>query len=104
MPRLSLATLALGVSFMHAPLVAGEGVVHGTVAAANAVKLGGATVSAVGAAVSATTDAEGRYRLEHLPAGQSILIVASASGFEPKEQWVLVVQGQPTVVDFQLTL
>ena len=104
MPRLSLATLALGLSLAHASLVAGEGVVQGTVAAEKAVKLGGATVSAVGAAVSATTDAEGRYRLEHLPAGQSILIVASASGFEPQEQSVLVVQGRPTVVDFQLTL
>ena len=58
----------------------------------------------MGATESVVTGADGKFRLEHLPAGETILIVVSASGFESMEQSVLVTPSRPAVVDFRLAL
>jgi hypothetical protein len=101
MPRLSLAIACL--SMAPRLLLAAEGTVLGTVSSEMAGPIAGARVSAVGATESVVTGADGKFRLEHLPAGE-ILLVVSASGFESAEQPVLVTQARPAVVDFRLAL
>ena len=102
MPRLPLA-LAVCLSIVPRLLLAAEGTVVGTVSS-EAGPIAGATVSAVGATESVVTGADGKFRLEHLPAGETILLVVSASGFESMEQPVLVTPSRPAVVDFRLAL
>ena len=103
MPRLSLA-ITVCLSMVPRPLLAAEGTVVGTVSAERAGPIAGAKVSALGATESVVTGADGKFRLENLPTGETILLVASASGFESMEQPVLITQSRPAVVDFRLAL
>jgi len=80
-----------------------DGAAAGTVASENAVPIAGAWVSAVGSAESMLTGADGKYRLEHLPAGD-IAIVVSASGFESMVQRVVISLSRPAVLDFRLAV
>ena len=98
-----LVPLALGLCLFSAREAAADGTVAGRVLSASG-PVPSATVSAVGATESVLTDGEGRYRIEHLPTGETILLVASAPGFESTEQPVLLVEGRPSTVDFQLAL
>ena len=98
-----VAPLAVGLSLLCVPFAAAQAAVAGRVTAATGIGVVGATVSAVGPSVSATTDADGRYRLEGLPIAQRVLIVASASGFESHEEWAWIVEGT-VALDFRLEL
>ncbi len=59
-----------------------------------------AFVNVVDAGLRATTDADGRYRFECIPAGNRTFQVV-AVGFQPAQQ-VVTVPGQPPDYDFQL--
>ena len=98
-----VAPLVLGLCLFHAPFISAQGVVRGRVTAPTGAGVAGATVSAAGPSASATTDADGRYRLEGLPQDQRVLIVASASGFESHEEWTWVTEGA-VALDFRLAL
>ena len=98
-----VALLAAGLCLLHTPFAAAQGAVRGKVTAPTGMGIAGATVSAVGPLLSATTDADGRYRLERLPIAQRVLLVASAAGFEPYEQWAWVEEGTIDL-DFHLDL
>jgi hypothetical protein len=77
--------------------------VVGTVASENGLPIAGAWVSAVGSAESTLTGADGKFRLERLPAGDTA-IVASAPGFESMVQRVVISLSRPAVVDFRLAV
>lgn len=68
---------------------------------AGGVPLQGATVSVGG--VTAVTDADGRYRLSEVAAdGDSLTVVVSASGYEPRQVRVRLNGGQTIVLDVAL--
>ena len=96
--------IAAGLFLCSAPMALAGGSVRGTVAAQNGVGIAGAKVSAVGLALSTVTDGEGRFRLDQVPTGQPVLIIASASGFESHEKWASVVDGHGVELDFELSL
>ena len=98
------APLALGLSLVFASLAGAQGTVAGRVTAPTGAGIVGADVSAVGAALSATTDADGRFQLGPVPTGQRLLIVASAQGFESKEEWAWPIDGRTVEVNLRLDL
>jgi TonB-linked SusC/RagA family outer membrane protein len=63
--------------------------------------LPGATVLIVGTRLSAQTDGEGRYAMAGVPAG-TVRLRARMLGYTPADTSVVVVEGQETVIDFQL--
>jgi iron complex outermembrane receptor protein len=76
----------------EAPPPRTTGVITGTIEAAElGVPVSGATVTAVTAGVTATSDVEGRYQLE-VPAGTHTIRVEVA-GFQPAERTIVVAAG-----------
>jgi outer membrane receptor protein involved in Fe transport len=71
--------------------------------AASGAALAGANVRLPGTRRGAQTDADGRYRVEQVPAG-TYTIVASRIGYAEQSQQATVVAEQTATVDFALTL
>lgn len=105
-PRVALiARLTLAVALAAwMPVTVGaqapDAIVGRVTVAASGAPLAGAVVSA-GPAVSATTDASGRYRLASLTAGTYIVRVR-AVGYQPAAREVTVTAGAVAVADFSL--
>jgi uncharacterized membrane protein len=76
------------------------GTVSGTVKAEGGAALSGATVK-IGS-VSTTTDAEGKYKLEHIQTGNAV-VIAQADGYVTATQSATVNTDATTTVDFSLT-
>ena len=109
--RNRLVALALSLASLLAPLTAvsarAGGEVAGTVTDPKGAVVVGATVSVLDVATgvpvkTATTDAQGKYRVAELPAG-SYSVVVSASGFrEARQEQVRVEEGKRAAADFKL--
>lgn len=76
----------------------GAGTIRGTVKDQNGTKLAGAVVDTEG--LSDDTSRGGRYRIDQVPSGDSIDVVASASGCSPVTQSVTLAPDQTLTVDF----
>ena len=105
MPRLlSLGILLLTLAASAplgaapAPIAPGTGVVTGTVTDQAGQTVIGAGVRVEGTALGAATDANGRYRIEDVPAGRHTL-VATFVGYETVRAEIEVVDGQALTVD-----
>jgi hypothetical protein len=83
------------LEFVHKGVVQGQVVDRKT-----RLPLGGAVVLVTGLA-QATTEANGRYRLENVPAGLAV-VQAALAGYVPASQTVDVISDQIATVDFAL--
>ncbi len=84
-----LSLLLLTALLLAGPTAGQTGAIQGRVRAASGVPLPGVNVSVGATAFGAATDADGRYRIAGLPAGEHRLIV-SAVGFRPDTLLVIV--------------
>lgn len=79
------------------------GIIEGTVTdSTNQAAIVGATVSSVGTALQATTNAQGNYTIAGVPAGSATVSVA-ATGYVTQSRDATVVAGQTATLDFSLT-
>ena len=65
--------------------------------------VGGVSVEVEGTRLGATTDAEGRYRIINVAAGERVL-VARRIGYASGRRTVTVATGQPTTADFRMVV
>ncbi len=86
---------------LNAGTVAAQGVIAGRVTEANGGPRTGASVSIVGTARGAIANADGRYVISGVPAGQA-LVRARLLGFRTVERAVVVRDGDTTRIDFVL--
>lgn len=100
---LALAAVALAGLLYAAPLGAQQGAIAGTVTSELGDPLAGAQVFIPGTGLGAITDAEGRYRLEDVPAGDVELRV-ELIGHRPTSREVSVESGQVTTANFELVV
>src|SRR5438045_133975 len=98
-------TLAL-VPFAESSAAAG-GTISGTVTDQKGPFIVGATVTVTDAAgqqahAPVETDAQGRYKIEGLPAGTYVVVVASKGFKEARREQLSVAEGKTAALDFQL--
>jgi hypothetical protein len=102
----------LALAFFVTPLAAAAsaragGVIAGTVTDPKGAVIIGATVAVTDAAGNQTlpsvkTDAQGRFKIEGLPAGTYVVIVSAAGFREARREQVSVVEGKTATFDFRL--
>ena len=104
MPRLVVRALALLVVLITSAgtLAAQSGTIQGTVADSTGGVVAGATVSAEGTGLQATSSSRGLYTLRGVPAGTRTIKVR-AIGFLPTEAEVSVGGGEVVTHDFVMT-
>ena len=61
-----------------------------------------ATIKVKGMTVGAVADATGHYRINNLPVGAPITLIATFVGYEPQEIEITKAQGQTIEVNFEL--
>ncbi|MCH8486937.1 MAG: TonB-dependent receptor [Candidatus Cyclonatronum sp.] len=97
--------ILLFLSFLCLPLSAlaqQTGMVSGTVTSGSGETLIGVNILVKGTDSGTSTNIQGRYLLEQVPAGQ-VTVVVSYVGFKAEERTVTVQPGQETVVNFVLS-
>lgn len=102
--RRLLSTVALGLALLLAPSLAWaqQGTVSGRVTEASSGNpLPGATVQVVGANIGSAADAQGRFEISGVPAGEQTLQV-SFVGYQEVERTVNVPEGGTVRANFQL--
>src|ERR1043166_9416238 len=96
--------LALGLLLASAGALAAQGIVSGRVTdQANGNPLVGARVIVVGTSLTASTNADGRYRIPGVPAGP-VTLRASLIGYASSTHPVTVTNQETVTADFGLTL
>ncbi|MCC5934326.1 MAG: TonB-dependent receptor [Balneolales bacterium] len=103
--RYTSLLILLFLSFLCLPLSAlaqQTGMVSGTVTSGSGETLIGVNILVKGTDSGTSTNIQGRYLLEQVPAGQ-VTVVASYVGFKAEERTVTVQPGQETVVNFVLS-
>lgn len=91
-----------GVGDACAPTPGGFGVVQGMVRdASTGNPIANAAVSVQGSSLQATTDAQGQYLIQNVPAGTQALI-ATAAGHSPQSQSAAIAANITTTLDFSL--
>ena len=96
--------LALGLLLASAGALAAQGIVSGRVTdQANGTPLVGARVIVVGTSLTASTNADGRYRIPGVPAGP-VTLRASQIGYASSTHPVTVTNQETVTADFGLTL
>jgi outer membrane receptor for ferrienterochelin and colicins len=98
----ALATLVwIGASIAPLGGVAAQGVLRGTVRSVSGTSISGAMVGIAGSTLYTQTDADGRYRLAAVPAGE-IRLRAAAIGYSPAATVVTLASGDSATADFTL--
>ena len=108
--RLLLAVLSLSLLLMplaHTSAAAAGGSVTGSVTDPRGAVVVGATVTVLDAAsgqklAEAKTDAQGRYRLEGLPAGSYVVVITAAGFKEARREQVAVADDKSSSLDVRL--
>lgn len=103
--RYTSLLILLFLSFLCLPLSAlaqQTGMVSGTVTSGSGETLIGVNILVKGTDSGTSTNIQGRYLLEQVPAGQ-VTVVVSYVGFKAEERTVTVQPGQETVVNFVLS-
>lgn len=103
MPRFRYTIIAmLAAAFSAIPATAQQGVITGVVRSESTLQpLVGAEVLVDGTALSAVTDAEGRYRITDAPAGENTIRVRLI-GYQTASQTAQIADGGVATVDFAL--
>jgi TonB-linked SusC/RagA family outer membrane protein len=97
----SVALLVVSL-ILVAPAQAQQGTITGRVVHGGTLRpLAGAQISIPGSGIGALANADGRYLLVNVPAGQRLIRV-QIIGYGTQERTVTVAAGQPTAADFEL--
>jgi hypothetical protein len=104
---LALSILVAFSTFQSPAQTSADGVIHGQITDSSAAAVPNAKITAhspaVGGTFTATSDAEGNYRLIELPPGENYSVQADVAGFAKFERSGLIVRaGLNVTVDIQL--
>ena len=100
--RKILLALFLFTTILISPLSAQGNIITGVITERNSkIPVARANVYISGTTIGTTTDNEGRYSLENVPAGKQVLVVSS-TGYESLTKNIFLMNGSSSTKDFSL--
>ena len=96
-----LLTLLVGVLALHAAMAQDTATLRGTVSGDEGQPLAGANVIIKGLNLGATTNQQGTFSIESIPAGK-VTAVCSYIGFTRQEKTIVLKSGESTTLDFTM--